>query len=416
MDAWKPLAEGELADSVIRVASEIADEVGKGATAAEPMAPFERASIGRGDAGSALLFAYLGETLGDDTASELATAFLDRAIDALAEEEMPPSLYMGFTGVAWAGGRFEGRIFPAASDDQNSEIDEALLAHLGASPWPGDYDLISGLVGFGLYAASRLPRKIPAACLEQVVARLAELARPVDGGITWWTPPDMLPPDTRARNPDGYYNLGVAHGVPGVIAVLGAAASRQSSSEAAGLLRGAIDWLMAQQLPPDALGCFPTLSGEATPSRAAWCYGDPGIAAVLLNAARLTDDFDLERRALEIALRAARRPADRSGIRDTALCHGSAGLAHLFNRMFQATGREELREAALFWISRTLEMRLPGHGVAGFPAMKPDDQGEIGWTAEPGFLSGATGVALALLASVSTADPWWDEVLLISGP
>ena len=35
---------------------------------------------------------------------------------------------------------------------------------------------------------------------------------------------------------------------------------------------------------------------------------------------------------------------------------------------------------------------------------------------EPGFLTGAAGIALALLAAVSDVEPAWDRVLLVSIP
>jgi hypothetical protein len=47
------------------------------------------------------------------------------------------------------------------------------------------------------------------------------------------------------------------------------------------------------------------------------------------------------------------RPARRRGRR---LCHGSAGLAHPFNRMYQMTADQTLADAARFWVERTLEL------------------------------------------------------------
>src|SRR6185436_19195440 len=115
-----------------------------------------------------------------------------------------------------------------------------------------------------------------------------------------------------------------------------------------------------------------------------------------------------------IARAAAARPAADAGVRDPGVCHGAAGLAHLFNRFWQASGEEVFAEAARFWIGRTLELRVPGAEIAGFRAWhaQPVPQGE--WIAEPGFLEGATGIGLVLLAAVSTVEPEWDRILLVS--
>jgi hypothetical protein len=148
--------------------------------------------------------------------------------------------------------------------------------------------------------------------------------------------------------------------------------------------------------------------------RSAWCYGDPGVAAALLGAARSVGEPTWEREALEIARAAAARPAEEAGIVDAGLCHGSAGLGHLFNRMYQTTGDEALGQAARFWFERTLAMRQPDLGVGGFPASSVREDGTRYWRDDPGVLTGAAGVALALLAATTSIEPAWDRILLLS--
>ena len=86
---------------------------------------------------------------------------------------------------------------------------------------------------------------------------------------------------------------------------------------------------------------------------------------------------------------------------------GAAGLGHLFNRMFQATGEKCLAQAARFWFERTLRMRRPGRGVGGYEAWQLDDDGQVTWIADPGLLTGAAGIALALLATATPVEPAW---------
>src|SRR4029079_16935527 len=101
-------------------------------------------------------------------------------------------------------------------EDPIQEIDEALLAPLARSPWLGEYDLIGGLAGLGVYALERLPRPAARTLLERVVDRLAELSEEMEEGAAWFTPPERLPEWQREIHTKGYYNLGVAHGLPGV--------------------------------------------------------------------------------------------------------------------------------------------------------------------------------------------------------
>jgi hypothetical protein len=228
--------------------------------------------------------------------------------------------------------------------------------------------------------------------LALVVRRLAAAAVRTDEGTTWLTTPAMLPSDYAAAWPEGFYDCGVAHGTPGVLALLA------HVPEARPLCAEAIRWVLAQRQPD---GRFPTRVAPARPrdrARAAWCYGEPGIATALWSAsARLGTPAA---HAREIALDAARREAASCGVRDAKLCHGAAGLAHLFNRLYQASGEAELGAAARAWFARTLERRPS----AGFDAPIGD------------FLEGEIGIALALLAAVTPVEPRWDRLLLCDVP
>ncbi|HEV2853321.1 MAG TPA: lanthionine synthetase C family protein [Thermoanaerobaculia bacterium] len=421
---WHPLLQGSLADQAFRAVQEIA--------AALPGAPdsseaARQSSLAAGHAGEALFYTYLALHTGDESAADRAAGLLDQAAEELAGTPMSPSLYAGFTGVAWTLEHLQGRLFEVAessaaedaAEDPFLEIDEALLGPLGRSPWTGEYDLISGLSGLGVYALERLPRPTAAAMLERIVERLDELADKNEEGAAWFSQPERLPEWQRELHPRGNYNLGVAHGLPGVIPILaGACAAGVAVDRARPLLDDAVRWLLARRLDPGFGCCFDTTYApweEPNRSRLAWCYGDPGIAAALLATARAVDEPAWEREALDIGRQAAARPESESMIRDAGLCHGAAGLGHLFNRLYQETGEEPFAEAARFWFERTLRFQEPGEGVAGFRAWEVNPiTKEPGWRTTSGFLEGAAGVGLALLGAVSNVEPAWDRVLLLS--
>jgi hypothetical protein len=128
------------------------------------------------------------------------------------------------------------------------------------------------------------------------------------------------------------------------------------------------------------------------------------------------DEPAWECEALSIAWRASQRPPKQSGVVDAGLCHGAAGLGHLFNRMYQATGESWLAEAARSWFARALAMRRPGQGIGGYAAWLPGDDGALTWVADPSLLTGAAGIALALLAATTAVEPAWDRMLLVAIP
>ncbi|HEY0784065.1 MAG TPA: lanthionine synthetase LanC family protein, partial [Thermoanaerobaculia bacterium] len=278
------------------------------------------------------------------------------------------------------------------------------------------YDLVGGLVGLGVYALERLPRPGGRECLERVIALLAARAERTVEGVTWRTPQRYVPADLRGQYPEGYYNLGIAHGVPGVVALLAAAETVERWRR--DLLDGAVAWLLARQLPDGASRyAYTAAPGDPpTPARLGWCYGDLGVAVALLAAARRAAIADWERAALALARFAASRSPESAETVDAGLCHGTAGLLHLFNRAYQATGDPLLCDAALAWFERTLELRRPGEGVGGFLSWEPDETGKKGWRSAPGLLTGAAGVGLALLAATTTVEPAWDRALLAEVP
>ncbi|HEU4532780.1 MAG TPA: lanthionine synthetase LanC family protein, partial [Polyangiaceae bacterium] len=112
--------------------------------------------------------------------------------------------------------------------------------------------------------------------------------------------------------------------------------------------------------------------------------------------------------------RAGTRDPEASKIFDAGLCHGTLGTAHMLNRLYQATGDEALGVQAQAWLARGLAARREGRGVGGYAFYYAPDGKTTRWVDDPSFLSGAAGVALALLAFASDAEPTWDSLLLLS--
>ncbi len=385
--AWSPLVEGEAAARARAAAEAIARDL-SGAPRAAP-----GPSLSGGQAGLALFFAYLEGSLGQAGAGELAQRHLERAIDDLAELPAPAAgLYGGFAGVAWVTEHLAAGEASSADEDPNVEIDEALLSLLRRAPWRGEFDLVGGLVGWGVYALERLPRPSAAAMLPLVVARLAECAEPGAQGIVWRGP----------RDPGGEADPGMAHGAAGVIALL-ARMLREgvAGPEVPSLLAAAVNGALASFARED--------DGDL-----AWCAGGAGLAVALLAAGRAGGRDDWERAARDLAAAAAGLHAGQAEGFDPALCHGTAGLCHLFHRLYQDTGDRALLAAARRWLDHTLERRRPGEGIGGYLCRRRLEDGRLGWIAEPGFLGGAAGIGLTLLAAATPVEPAWDRLLLLS--
>lgn len=375
-------------------------------------------SLASGAAGIVLFHSYLHLAEPGEGHDRCAESILSEAVDALETISMGPGLYAGFSGIAWTVAHLAGRILPPADADAFESIDAALEDHLTTkSSWSSDYDLVEGLVGFGVYALERLPDPRALRVLEKTIEHLERIARTTPEGITWWTAPTLLHPSQRKFAPDGYYNLGLAHGVPGAIVLLSwAAAAGVLRERCLGILSEAVRWLLSKRLPLGSASCFApweAVGGSSVqPARMAWCYGDPGVATALVSAARNLESAGEPtpswiHEVLEIARDSAVRSLEDSMVADTPLCHGSVGLVHLYSRLFNTTGDPTFADAAKRWFDHTLENRHPDIGIAGFASSEPD-----GWKSRPGFLGGAAGAGLALLSAATPIPPDWDRVLL----
>jgi lantibiotic modifying enzyme len=358
-----------------------------------------------------VFFGYLAKAGVLNDAKALAWGFLEEAEEGVANHRMEPWLCEGFSGIAWAHAHLHQTLFGEPDRGALKDVDETLLALLRDWPWPERYELLYGLVGIGVYALERLPRRRARTMVRLVIEWLKKWAQSLDDGVAWRAPKEE-------DGPRGDYNLGMAHGVPGVIAFLArAAAARVEHRKALPLLAGAVRWLRAQRLPPEDGAGFPAITSmdgekpEAT--RVAWCYGDPGVAAALLPAAWALDMPELEDEALALSVAVANRPREYTGVMDAAFCHGAGGVAHLYNRLFQVSGNPRLGAVARDWFAEALQFRRRGTGIAGFAPSTRRADGSDEARQDPGLLTGAAGIGLALLAAITPVTPHWDRMLLL---
>jgi len=360
-------------------------------------------------ADQALLRTYLAQDGTVDDPDDVATSALEDAIVRYAEGVAMPGLFGGGARVGWtvahlAGGEDAAEVCGA--------IEGALLAAL--ERWDGDYDLISGLVGFGVLALERLDADSGRTLATRVLDQLERRADRRPTGLAWHTDARLLPEWQRELAPDGYDNLGLAHGIPGVVALLARyVAAGIEPARARALLDGAVGFVLASAEPSsEREGRFPGWlpSRGARGERVAWCYGDLGVAVALWSAAAACDHAGWRAEALAIAQGAAARDVVSSGAKDAGICHGAGGNAHLFNRLYQASGDSVLGAAAQRWLDRALAMRR-ADPIAGFPMAWVEPEG-IQWKPDATLLTGAAGIALVLHAAISEVEPGWDRLLL----
>lgn len=342
-------------------------------------------SLSRGLAGACWLLAESARH------RDLARRLLGRAAELQRASNI--GLFAGVTGLQWTVDALSHVLY---EEDPDAEV--ALDRHL-ADVLRRDrvgHDLVSGLVGIGVYALANPRAGQCEALCDAIVDQLERAAlRPDATQAAWLTEPALLASDTRARFPDGCLDLGLAHGVPGVAAWLAEVAVHPAlapalQARAARLLDAAIAWMLARSGDhPHGYPYFVAPDGHAVPTprvRLAWCYGDLGIAWALAKAARACDRADWAAAGRRVGARAAAREIADSGVVDPWLCHGAGGIAHVFGCLARATGEPSYGDAEARWWQHA-------HALAG---------------TAPGLLEGAAGLGLAMRRAAR-----WDAMLLL---
>lgn len=369
-----------------------------------------------GKAGIALFFFYYFKLTGEEVYSQRGLDIIGDIFDTIDGEQVIHTYCSGLCGTGWAVEHLVRNDFiDADSDELLSGLDTLLSASMLRDARKNYFDFLHGAVGYGIYFLKRLSNPRVKDYLIQLVDELEKQAEgkiDEDGGGRWLSLIKLEPKTMGA-------NLSVSHGMSGIMDFLGRLHREGIGGERVhNLLKSTVGYLLEQTLDTAVYMChFPAWAAEKERSyhtRLGWCYGDLGTGAVLWLTARSTHDETWREKALAILLHSTQRlePAN-TGVVDAGLCHGSTGIAHIYNRMYHYTGIETFRESALYWFDRTLEMASFDDGYAGYKALHGKQRG--GWVREAGLLEGISGIGLALISAISDIEPKWDECLLLSG-
>ncbi|GAA3348787.1 lanthionine synthetase C family protein [Amorphoplanes nipponensis] len=263
----------------------------------------------------------------------------------------------------------------------------------GEQPHYAEYDLIRGLTGFGV-VLRRLGNHDTLRLILHYLVRLTEPLHELPG---WWC--HHGPHNDQPPLDGGHANLGMAHGIPGPLALLSLTLREGITVAGQTAAIGRIcSWLDTWQQHLNGTTWWPqTLTrtelhhgkpAQQGPLRPSWCYGTPGIARAQQLAALALDDPERGRRSETAFASCVTDPAQTEQLVDRSLCHGTAGLAATARRI-------------------TADARAP----IPLPVVEQLHQNAPRATDEPhGLLEGTTGVELVGL-STTTA---WDTCLLLA--
>jgi lantibiotic biosynthesis protein len=389
--------------------------------------------LSSGDVGLAFMYSYIDACFPGQGFDSLTQQYLRMAAEGTRRSTLVfPPLFSGTAGLALTlsqasqgGKRYQKTL---------AHLHEELCKQVFTYPWKrsettagvasSDFDLISGAAGVLAYLVSikQADTTIQSA-IAHLLAYLLWLGEPGQptGQERWYIPADLLPNERhRQFAPHGNFNCGLAHGIPGPLAALSltwlAGYRYPSLRETIAYLA---DWVVGHRLErkwgidwPDSVPLEKAATAQdwqqLSPTRSAWCYGTPGVARSLWLAGCVLEDKDMCRIGIEAIESALRRPVPLRQIPAPTLCHGVAGLLHICLRFAHECDSELIHAQIPVLAEQILETFDPSFAL-GFRDIEQDvllDQ--------PGWLSGAPGVAMVLLAASTDVKPTWDRVLAIA--
>jgi lantibiotic modifying enzyme len=366
-------------------AARIADAVGADAVLNEGYRVAELGPGLLGGGGLALLFEIMRQS---GSRARDWQALTKQCLRAGTSGETPAAgLFTGAAGslfaakyIARARGGYDGFIAGLETHVTGALYE---LTQLRDTAHDHEVDLISGLAG--IYVALGAPPL--SADLEAARRSIARMVENPDGLLRVITANDTLSPPR--------VNLGVAHGLPGVVA-----AYLMGAHDPAVVSR-AVEYLIAVSV--DGAGSrWPYQAGDGGAARSAWCYGAPGVSAVLCDAACALADDDLVATALRSACTAAAHPLAEKGVRDDALCHGKSGIALTLWVVSRLTGD---CAASLQAQDLIAEVADDYRTDLAFGYVREAMDRSVAHDAT--FLTGTAGIAAAMVTMAGKADPSW---------
>ncbi|MFI9643732.1 lanthionine synthetase C family protein [Micromonospora sp. NPDC051925] len=266
-----------------------------------------------------------------------------------------------------------------------------------------EFDLVHGLTGLALY---HLHAHADHPVSRDLVAYLARITEPLDDTARppWWLP-SGLGGTPAAHFPHGHGNIGAAHGISAVIAVLAYAILHGHDTPAAhNALTALCAWTdLHRQDDRDATWWPGYVVPDAVPKRhrPSWCYGTPGIARAQQLAGLAQHDTTRQQQAENAMIAELTDTRQRERLPEIGLCHGKAGLIQTAYRM-AADSTDPHRSAQL-------TTHLPS--LAAELANQLNTDAHI----EPELMNGTAGAALALhTATTGIPATRWDTFLGLS--
>lgn len=392
-------------------------------------------SILTGSTGKILFLAYLYNATRRLDVKEYLENLIEHTIELITTKNVADLDFTyagGITGFYWVINHIvqNALLFNDSKMLKNlitKDTELSISESLGIDYLNSKYDPLYGYIGKGIYFLSRVESRLADQILLDILINLKKDRIVIDNErTTWMVVSESFDSKEEEKSKLILGDCGQAHGITGIISFLCSVISRNKSKKmvkiALELLPNAVNWLLSSEIPKDQRSHYSfqaTVNLTSKPvyfdnGRLGWCYGDNISAYALYRAAYILDNLNYRAKAEEISLNSCKVPVDRSGVIDRegkkgfnpTLCHGSAGIAMIYKKLYAFNKSPEILRAHDFWKTQTLSQTseyLANGNLTSFLEPKQESCD---------FLYGYSGIGTYLITE-TYAKFGWEKSLLI---
>jgi lantibiotic modifying enzyme len=392
------------------------EEIANALTASREMEPANHGLLG-GGLGHQLFWLHYAEATQSRAVFHNAVDEVEKSLEEADLTSRKFTFCDGIAGLCWMVEYLVARGWLADDAvDVLEPVDDHLYHAMMRYVENDNYDFLHGAGGIGFYFANRSSQSERInGYMQDLVRGLKEKACDDGSGDLKWFHLNLV---TGEKNKDEF-NLGLAHGIPSILILLiRIYEAGVMKKEVYQMIEKTTKYIIKNQFDiRESSSYFPSFAKDRKPnSRLGWCYGDLGVCCALWQAARTLNDTSLGGFVRQVMIHAAGiREPQFTRVMDAGICHGSAGVAHIFRRFYEATGEAQLKEASDYWYDKTLAFAMHSDGYAGYKVyLSPVDDKPAMSRVSSSVLEGISGIGLVLLYKVFHYEPVWEKALLIT--
>lgn len=341
---------------------------------------------------------------------------IDKLFDHIENDTMDGSLAFGVTGISFA--------LQISLDllNQKEENDIELFDQLNLMICNSmeksinikDYDLLRGATGHVLYLMNYSSNYI---YIEKYIDSLYNDAVWIENNMCYWIFYSFNNSKEKLEYRDDIINLGLAHGIAGIISVLSDLYKKDFKQEKCSILiNGAINYLKSVEIfdqKSQFCGIVYKNEKQQNSSRLGWCYGDSSLGLAILKAGIYLENENWIDYGNKICLKSSERTIENSDLDEHGICHGYLGTMHIYNRLFMTTKNAIYLNRKEYWYNAGMNNRDFKIDNLGFYQADLESDGSLNKYTTSGLLQGLSGIYLCIASYKEIKYPW-DKIFLLN--